>query len=75
MKDWIHPKYNKNVAVECLCGNTFTIASTMVWPIKVEQCPACHPAYNKGKIIEVKKSQGRLQAYEEKLKRMAAAKK
>jgi len=44
----------------------------MQGPIKVELCPVCHPAYNKGKVLETKKSQGRLQAYEEKLKKMAA---
>ena len=48
MKKGIHPQYHKNVVVNCICGNSFELSSTIAGPIKVESCPACHQAYNKG---------------------------
>ena len=42
MKKDIHPKYNKSVPVTCVCGNTFTVGST-VESISVEVCSKCHP--------------------------------
>lgn len=74
MKKGLHPHYNTDVAVNCICGNSFAIASTMQGPIKVESCPACHPVYNKW--LQVKQvSKGRMEKYAEKLKKMEAAKK
>lgn len=74
MKKGIHPQYNRNVVVNCICGNSFELATTMVGPIKVESCPACHPAYNKG--LEIKQvSKGRMEKYAEKMKRIQAAQK
>jgi large subunit ribosomal protein L31 len=74
MKTWIHPQYHTAVAVQCICGNSFTVATTLPGPIKVESCPACHPAYNKG--LQVKQvSKGRMEKYAEKMKKIEAAKK
>jgi large subunit ribosomal protein L31 len=73
MKKEIHPKYFKDVVVNCICGNSFTIASTIPGPIKVESCPACHPVYNKW--LQVKQvSKGRMEKYAEKMKKIASAK-
>jgi large subunit ribosomal protein L31 len=74
MKTWIHPQYHTAVAVQCICGNSFTVATTLQGPIKVESCPACHPAYNKG--LQIKQvSKGRMEKYAEKIKKIEAAKK
>lgn len=42
MKNGIHPKYNKEAKVVCVCGNTFNIGSTND-VISVEICSQCHP--------------------------------
>lgn len=44
MKKDIHPKYNKNSKVTCVCGAAFSVGSTMD-EINVEICSACHPFY------------------------------
>ena len=75
----INDKYNKHwsyytgVNVECICGNKFTINTTIQWPIKVESCPACHQAYNKGKIVK-KIAKWRMEKFLEKQKRMEQTK-
>jgi len=46
-KDSKHGAFYTNVPVTCLCGNTFTIATTKPDAINVEACPKCHPAYTK----------------------------
>ena len=70
MKKGIHPQYHTDVTVNCICGNTFTIASTLAGPIKVETCPACHPVYNKW--LQIKQvSKGRMEKYAEKMKKIA----
>lgn len=68
-KKTLHGPYNIDVSVECICGNKFTINSSAVWPIKVETCYACHPVYNKDKIIK-KVVKGRMEKFLEKQKRM-----
>lgn len=73
-KKGIHPNYHTDVAVNCICGNTFTISSTDKGPIKVESCPACHPAYNKGLVVK-QVSKGRMEKYAEKMKKIDAVKK
>lgn len=52
MKNDIHPKYNTECKVSCVCGNTFMTGS--VEPeIKVELCSACHPFYTgKQKLVD-----------------------
>ena len=44
MKQTIHPKYNEQAQVVCVCGNRFTIGSTRD-EIHVELCNKCHPFY------------------------------
>lgn len=68
-----HPQYNKEVVVNCICGSSFTVASTLKWPIKIETCPACHPAYNKGLVVK-QVSKGRMEKYAEKMKKIDAVK-
>lgn len=72
-KNGIHPQYHNEVEVNCICGNSFKIASTLKGPIKVESCPACHPAYNKGLVVK-QVTKGRMEKYLEKQKRIDAAK-
>ena len=52
MKKDIHPKYYKDAKVICVCGNTFTVGST-VPTIHVELCDKCHPFYTgKQRIVD-----------------------
>ncbi|MHB8651699.1 MAG: 50S ribosomal protein L31 [Minisyncoccota bacterium] len=44
MKADIHPKYHSKAVVECACGNSFTVGSTLE-SIRVEICSACHPFF------------------------------
>ncbi len=44
MKAAIHPKYNHQAQVICVCGNKFTVGSTKD-VIHVELCYQCHPFY------------------------------
>ena len=44
MKAGIHPKYNSQAQVICVCGNRFTTGSTQD-VIQVELCYQCHPFY------------------------------
>jgi large subunit ribosomal protein L31 len=52
MKKEIHPKYYDNAKVICVCGNTFTVGST-VPELHIELCSACHPFYTgKQKLVD-----------------------
>ncbi len=73
MKKGIHPQYNQEVAVECICWNSFTVSSVDKWPIKVESCPACHPTYT-GKE-ETKVIKWRMEKFLEKQKKIDDIKK
>lgn len=44
MKTAIHPRYNPQAQVTCVCGNKFTVGSTQD-SIHVELCSKCHPFY------------------------------
>jgi large subunit ribosomal protein L31 len=44
MKQGIHPKYDHEAVVKCVCGNTFTTGSVNK-ELKVEVCAKCHPFY------------------------------
>lgn len=44
MKAQIHPQYNEEAQVICVCGNKFTVGSTKDI-IHVELCNKCHPFY------------------------------
>lgn len=68
MKKDIHPTMNKEVKVECICGHTFTIQSVAAGPIKVENCPECHPTFTGKKETKVVK--GRMELYLERQKRI-----
>jgi len=74
MKSGIHAQYFNEVEINCICGESFTIATTVPGPIKVETCYRCHPTYNKDKVIK-KVIKGRLEKYLEKEKRMNAIQK
>ncbi|MCB0710923.1 MAG: 50S ribosomal protein L31 [Ignavibacteriae bacterium] len=51
MKADIHPKYEM-ATVTCVCGNSFTIHST-VGDIKLEICSECHPFFTgRQKVID-----------------------
>jgi large subunit ribosomal protein L31 len=52
MKENIHPKYHV-ITVECTCGNTFKVGSTLDENLHLEVCSDCHPFYTgKQKIID-----------------------
>ncbi|MBS8121561.1 50S ribosomal protein L31 [Candidatus Vampirococcus lugosii] len=72
MQKEIHPMYNKEVEVQCICGNKFNINSVSKGPIKVESCPACHPTYTGKQETRVVK--GRMEKFLEKKKRMESIK-
>ncbi len=68
MKKEIHPKYETNAVIKCVCGNKFTLGSTKK-ETEVEICANCHPFFTgKKKIID---TAGRV----EKFKARVAAKK
>ena len=66
MKDAIHPKYG-DATVTCSCGNTFVTRSTVIKPIHIEVCSACHPFYtgqatfidSEGRVDQFNKRYGR----------------
>ena len=74
MKNGIHPKYFKDVEVNCICGATFPINSTIPGPIKLESCHKCHPTYNKNLVIK-KVAKGRMEKFLEKQKKIEALQK
>jgi large subunit ribosomal protein L31 len=44
MKAKIHPQYFDKAQVVCVCGNRFTVGSTME-TIHIELCSKCHPFF------------------------------
>ena len=44
MKSNIHPKYQE-ISVECSCGNSFTVNSTLTDKQHLDICSKCHPFY------------------------------
>jgi len=65
MKDKIHPNYNEEVTVSCLCGNTFTTGSVKQ-QIKIEVCSKCHPFYTgEQRIVD---SRGRVERFKQRYK-------
>lgn len=68
MKADIHPKYYPSAAVQCACGNKFTVGSTKEY-IETEICSKCHPFYTKQeKVLD---TLGRVQKFKEKMARKA----
>jgi large subunit ribosomal protein L31 len=69
MKRDIHPKYNTNTKVNCACGSSFNVGST-IEKIEIEVCSSCHPFYTGAeKVID---TAGRVEKFK---MRMAKAKK
>lgn len=65
MKKDIHPKYNTETKVTCVCGNTFLTGSTAD-ELRVELCSLCHPFYTgKQKLVD---SARRVEKFEARLK-------
>lgn len=63
MKAEIHPKYNTEAKVTCVCGNTFTTGSVLK-EINVDICSSCHPFFSgKQKLID---SEGRVEKFKKK---------
>ena len=62
MKKDTHPNYHDEAKVTCVCGNTFTVGSTME-KINVEICSACHPFYTgKQKLVDTARRVEKFQA-------------
>lgn len=74
MKKGIHGDYFQDVEANCICGANLKINTTVPWPIRVETCVECHPAYNKDKVIK-KVAKGRMEKFLEKQKKIDAMKK
>ncbi|MCF7835258.1 50S ribosomal protein L31 [Candidatus Gracilibacteria bacterium] len=74
MKNGIHGNYYQDVEVNCICGESFTVNTTVAGPVKVETCYRCHPVFNKEKVIK-KVVKGRLEKFLEKQKKIDSMKK
>ncbi|KAF0133158.1 MAG: rpmE [Candidatus Saganbacteria bacterium] len=62
MKDEIHPKYFKTMAV-CACGAKYEIGSTKE-NVRVDICSNCHPLFTgKQKLLDL---EGRVQKFKKK---------
>lgn len=73
MKKWIHPNYNQDVQIVCICWNQFTVNAAVAWPVKVEICPACHPIYTWK--VETKVVKWRMEKFLERKAKMTSLKK
>jgi large subunit ribosomal protein L31 len=63
MKANIHPQFNEEAQVICVCGNRFTVGSTKD-VIHVELCSNCHPFYTgEQKFVD---SASRIQKFQKK---------
>lgn len=52
MKKDTHPTYYPDAKITCVCGNEFTVGST-VKDIQIELCSNCHPFYTgKQKLVD-----------------------
>lgn len=72
MKPEIHPKYNKEAKVSCVCGNQFTTGSVLK-EISTDICSACHPFFSgKQKLAD---AEGRVEKFKKKYASFYDAKK
>lgn len=63
MKASVHPQYNSQAQVICVCGNRFTVGSTKE-VINIELCNKCHPFYTgEQKFVD---SASRIQKFQKK---------
>lgn len=52
MQKKIHPKYDE-ITVNCSCGNSFKVSSTLGKELHLDICDKCHPFYTgKQKMID-----------------------
>ena len=69
MKKETHPTYYPDAKVECACGNSFTVGST-VKEISIELCSNCHPFYTgKQKLVDTAR---RVEKFQEKTQKKSA---
>jgi large subunit ribosomal protein L31 len=67
MKTGIHPEYFTDTKIQCACGKTYQVGSTVAGTIHVEICANCHPFYTgKQKLVD---TAGRVDRF----KKMASA--
>ena len=60
MKQDIHPAY-ESISVQCSCGNSFNIRSTLGKDLSLDVCSKCHPYYTgKQKMVD---TAGRVDAF------------
>ncbi len=70
MKKETHPTYYPDAKVECACGNTFTVGST-VKEIHIELCSNCHPFYTgKQKLVDTAR---RVEKFQERTQKKSSA--
>lgn len=63
MKANIHPQFNDQAQVVCVCGNRFNVGSTSQ-TIHIELCSKCHPFYTgEQRFVD---SQSRIQRFQQK---------
>lgn len=63
MKSDLHPNFNSETEVNCVCGSTFKTGST-VQSLNVEICSQCHPFFTgKQKLID---AEGRVERFRKK---------
>lgn len=75
MKKDIHPPYFNEAKVTCVCGNSFTVGSTLK-ELKVEICSQCHPFYTgKQKLVDTARRIEKFQERAAKKTATAAARK
>ncbi|PIT90608.1 MAG: 50S ribosomal protein L31 [Candidatus Komeilibacteria bacterium CG10_big_fil_rev_8_21_14_0_10_41_13] len=68
MKKDIHPEYHQDAVIECACGQSFKVGST-VKDIHIEICSNCHPFYTgKQKLVD---TAGRVDRFKAKLAKQA----
>lgn len=73
MKTGIHPTYNEEVHVTCVCGNKFVTGSTNS-VINTEICSQCHPFYTgKKKFVDAGGRVDRFKKLAERVEKTKAA--
>ncbi len=69
MKAEIHPNYPE-IAVSCVCGNSFKTRSTFGKDLQIEICSECHPFFTgKQKLID---TAGRVDRFNKRYQRAQA---
>ncbi len=72
MKKDLHPQYHPSAKVQCVCGNKWTVGSTMA-ELNTSICSKCHPFYTgTEKIVDTR---GRVDKFKKRLERSDTAKK